>query len=110
MAMRGWRRIGIILSVIWFLGFAIFLLLQPSDSARAYANVYCAIKQPGVTREDCFGLAIFDYESRHPRERDPVMTLIGISVVDLLTVALGWLIAWGCIALGRWVHRGFAEG
>jgi hypothetical protein len=24
MAMRGWRRIGIILSVIWFLGFGVF--------------------------------------------------------------------------------------
>jgi hypothetical protein len=36
------------------------------------------------------------------------MALIAISVVDLLTVGLGRLIAWGCIALGRWVHRGFA--
>jgi hypothetical protein len=25
MAMRGWRRIGIILSVIWFLGFGVYL-------------------------------------------------------------------------------------
>jgi hypothetical protein len=27
---------------------------------------------------------------------------------DLLTIALGWLIVWGCVALVRWVHRGFA--
>jgi hypothetical protein len=33
-------------------------------------------------------------------------TILG---VDLATIGLGWLIAWVCIALGRWVHRGFAE-
>jgi hypothetical protein len=94
-------------SVIWFLGFGVFLLLQSSDSARAYANVYCAVKEPGVTREDCFSLPIFEHENRHPG--DPVTPLIGVLVVDLLTVVLGWLIAWGCIALGRFlVERPYA--
>jgi hypothetical protein len=32
--MRGWRR----MSVIWFLGFGVFLLLQPPEHARMYAN------------------------------------------------------------------------
>jgi hypothetical protein len=105
---KGWRRIGIILSVIWFLGFGVFLLLQPPENARAYANAYCAVKQPGVTREDCFSLAVIDYESQHPPNRTGILT--GVFAIDLLTVALGWLIAWGCIALGRWVHRGFSEG
>jgi hypothetical protein len=39
------------------------------------------------------------------RERPKVHFVLG---ADLVTIALGWLIAWGCIALGRWVHRGFA--
>jgi hypothetical protein len=28
-------------------------------------------------------------------------------IYDLISIALGWLIVWGCVALGRWVHRGF---
>jgi len=31
-----------------------------------------------------------------------------VLVIALVTIALGWLIAWGCVAFGRWVHRGFA--
>jgi hypothetical protein len=33
MAMKGWRRIGIIVSVIWFLGFGVFLWNQYVEDA-----------------------------------------------------------------------------
>ena len=56
--MKGWRRIGIIASVIWFFGFGVLLWNQFVEGAVA---------------------------------------------------PYGWLIAWGCVALGRWVHRGFAS-
>ena len=35
---RGWRRIGIVLSVIWFLGFGVFLWeTSLNDLVRPYA-------------------------------------------------------------------------
>jgi hypothetical protein len=33
---------------------------------------------------------------------------IMVLVIDLVTIALGWLIVWGCVALGRWVRSRFA--
>ena len=39
MAMKGWRRIGIIVSVIWFLGFGVFLWNQyVEDAVAPYAR------------------------------------------------------------------------
>ena len=38
MAMRGWRRIGIIVSVIWFFGFSVFLWNKfVEDAVAPYA-------------------------------------------------------------------------
>jgi hypothetical protein len=34
MAMKGWRRVGIVLSVVWFLGFGVYLWLQPTFEAK----------------------------------------------------------------------------
>jgi len=39
---------------------------------------------------------------------DSVLAIV-VLVIDLVTIALGWLIVWGCIVLGRWVRREFAE-
>jgi hypothetical protein len=36
MPMKGWRRIGIVLSVIWFLGFGVYLLAQPTFEAELH--------------------------------------------------------------------------
>jgi hypothetical protein len=37
-------------------------------------------------------------------------TLLPVVIgVDLVTIILGWLIVWGCVAVGRWVYRGFAS-
>jgi hypothetical protein len=80
--------------------------LQPRPDAKAYADAYCVVKLPGITKDTCISLALIEYETQHPR--DQKMAFAEILVIDLATIALGWLIAWGCIALGRWVHRGFA--
>jgi hypothetical protein len=45
------------------------------------------------------------WESERPS--DSVLA-IAVLMIDLVTIALGWLIVWGSVALGRWVYRGFA--
>ena len=118
MKARGWRRVGIVLSVIWFLGFGAFLFVQPSDGAKAYARTYCDAHRmidryrdnnphewTAADIAECVSAAILKYDGERPR--DLLNVAAGVLAADLLMIGLGWLIAWGCIAVGRWIHRGF---
>jgi len=131
MAMRGWRRIGIIVSVIWFFGFGVFLWNKfVEDAVAPYAQdlqICSAIEQYSDDfwqanarnseelseklqasqdqYEKCASKAKLQWESERPS--DSVLA-VAVLVIDLVTIALGWLSVWGCIAVGRWVHRGFA--
>jgi hypothetical protein len=130
-AMKGWRRIGIIVSVIWFLGFGVLLWNQfVEDTVAPYAldlKICSAIEQhrdefwQAKARnseelseklqanqdeyEKCASKAKLQWESERPS--DSVLA-IAVLMIDLVTIALGWLIVWGSVALGRWVYRGFA--
>jgi hypothetical protein len=130
-AMKGWRRIGIIASVIWFFGFGVLLWNQFVEGAVApYAQdlkICSAIEQYSdefwqanardseelseklqVNQDEyekCASKAKLQWESERSSDS---MLATAVLVIDLVTIALGWLIARGCVAFGRWVHRGFA--
>jgi hypothetical protein len=123
-AMKGWRRIGIIVSVIWFLGFGVLLWNQfVEDTVAPYAldlKICSAIEQhrdefwQAKARnseelseklqanqdeyEKCASKAKLQWESERPS--DSVLA-IAVLVIDSVTIALGWLIVWGSVALGR---------
>ena len=129
--MKGWRRIGIIASIIWFFGFGVLLWNQfVEDTVAPYAldlKICSAIEQhrdefwQAKARnseelseklqanqdeyEKCTSKAKLRWESERPSDS---MAIVAVLVIDLVTIALGWLIVWGCVALGRWVHRWFA--
>ena len=129
--MKGWRRIGIIASVIWFFGFGVLLWNQFVEGAVApYAQdlkICSAIEQYSdefwqanardseelseklqVNQDEyekCASKAKLQWESERSLDS---MLATAVLVIDLVTIALGWLIARGCVAFGRWVHRGFA--
>jgi len=131
MTMSGWRLIGIIASIIWFFGFGVLLWNQFVEDALApYAQdlkICSAIEEYSdefwqtnardsvelseklqVNQdqyERCASKAKLQWESERPS--DSVLA-IAVLVIDLVTIALGWLILWGCVALGRWVRRRFA--
>lgn len=131
MTMSGWRLIGIIASIIWFFGFGVLLWNQFVEDALApYAQdlkICSAIEEYSdefwqtnardsvelseklqVNQdqyERCASKAKLQWESERPS--DSVLA-IAVLVMDLVTIALGWLILWGCVALGRWVRRRFA--
>jgi hypothetical protein len=131
MAMRGWRLIGIIASVIWFFGFGVFLWNQfVEDAVAPYAQdlkICSAIEQYSdefwqanardseelseklhVNQdqyEKCASKAKLQWESERPS--DSVLAIV-VLVIDLVTIALGWLIVSGCVALVSWVRRRFA--
>jgi len=55
--------------------------------------------------EKCASKAKLQWESERPSD---TVLAIAVLVIDLMTIAIGWLIVWGCVALGRLVRRGFA--
>jgi hypothetical protein len=131
MTMSGWRLIGIIASIIWFFGFGVLLWNQFVEDALAPhaqdLKICSAIEEYGdefwqtnardsvelseklqVNQdqyERCASKAKLQWESERPS--DSVLAIV-VLVIDLVTIALGWLILWGCVALGRWVRRRFA--
>lgn len=124
MAMKGWRRIGIVLSVIWFFGFGLFLwheLVESEVAPYVVALKACSqIEYSGDTddpdvrmkrfdrAEKCRSNAKLEWEERERERWSTSLALAMVIGVDLVTIALGWLIAWGLLSVGRWVHRGFA--
>jgi hypothetical protein len=131
--MGGWKRIGIILSVVWFFGFGFFLLdrtlTHPSAGAEAYAQTYClgqktieTYKSDDWRQQDsvrarwdkfmpeCVSSKARDYDIQNPSpDRTLERAAITALVADVVTIGLGWLIVWGCVAVVRWIRRGFVS-
>jgi hypothetical protein len=55
--------------------------------------------------EKCASKAKQQWESERPSDG---ALAVAVLVIDFVTIVLGWLIVWCCVALGRWLHRGFA--
>ena len=63
-------------------------------------------KENNAQYDRCMSQASLDYERTNPPS---VSTrLLIVIAMDLVLMGFGWLIVWGCAALGRWVYRGFA--
>jgi hypothetical protein len=103
---RGWRRIGIVLSVLVFFPLAIFLWDQPSADESVYlTRVDTCHKQQDFTkarRDACLDTARLDYESTNPPST--TTRLLIIAAKDLLLIGFFWLFAWGCVAVVRWIQ------
>jgi len=128
---RGWRRIGLILSVIWFLGFGLFLwqrtvedIVQPySDTLKTCGEIldidnealqYLRTVEEIDRRQSanfakykkCQTDAEVTWNNTLPSNWLTLAVVVG---VDLVTIALGWLVVWIGIVIVRWVQRGFAS-
>jgi len=124
----GWQRIGVIISIVWFLGWGAFLWI---DAVNQNANLFKV--QFGIcmqVHDDAIGLlrpAEKNYrerseqiESDFKRCKDKAENLFIkqaannradipiLLAVDFGSVVIGWLIVWGMVGMARWVRRGFA--
>jgi hypothetical protein len=128
--MRGWVRIGIALSVIWFFGFVGWLSLS---STGAYMDIHQWQLQDcynlyGKEREQLWGFdpqfdqkaAKINSEYKACQEEaaahfDRQMHKLFYSQGGLIfavaagVLALVWLLAWIGVAVGRWVAAGFRQ-
>jgi hypothetical protein len=130
MAAKGWRRIGIVLSVIWFIVFGGYLWTSANTHISDFykwrlnvcydiwttANESLPYAKPGeadvkykdtsTKLEQCTKEASDFFMQQAKGNEDGIPLLIG---VDLATVVVGWLIVWFVVVIVRWIGRGFAS-
>ena len=121
MAMRGWRRIGIIVSVIWFFGFGVFLWNKfVEDAVAPYAQdlqICSAIEQYSddfwqanarnseELSESCKPVKTSTRSAHQKRNCNGKVSdrqtacSVAVLVIDLVTIASGWLIVGAALLL-----------
>jgi hypothetical protein len=106
---RGWRRIGIVLSIIWFVGFGGWMWIESvRENADFYGGLFgmCYSIQSETGRRECQKHADDYYQTTSAKLQSPEV-LAAFVAVDAGTVALGWSIVIAAVAVVRWVRRGF---
>jgi hypothetical protein len=128
--LNGWQRIGIVVSIIWFIGFGAFIwndqLRQDSESQANDAEVCRLIlnanneslpyieNQGERHKKESANWAEYEMCEKSSRvffARQREVATSGIPLflaIDLGTVLFGWLVVWMFVRITRWVTRGFA--
>jgi hypothetical protein len=117
--MNGWKRIGIVLSVIWSVGFTPWAWVTALENASAISlssfescfdryDASNALERNKAKFEACMKPVNARFEADNLRLRSwaGVMPFVGI---DLAIILVGWLIVWGISAVVRWIAAGFAK-
>jgi hypothetical protein len=102
--MRGWKRIGIVLSVVWvFVGgfWGRNIGIHEGDFATALYDICLRMDNSDWTK--CGA----DFKNYY--ERDIQNPWLYAAILAFVPIPIAWLIVWGCVAVGRWIHRGFAK-
>jgi TRAP-type C4-dicarboxylate transport system permease small subunit len=106
---RGWRRIGIVLSVIWFIGFGGYLLADSWRTVkRAYSSEFQKCSSPNAVEpwRKCWD----EVADRHWRAQEENFRNVPLLLaIDLGTILFGWLVIWGIVGVARRINRGSAS-
>jgi hypothetical protein len=106
--LNGWQRIGIVLSVVWAIGAAVYEINVIND--RYYAAFGAAFR-PVLNRcEDDpskNGVNCAEVAGRAARAAVPTESSWNIAIAALAPIPFFWLIAYALVGLGRWITRGF---
>jgi len=102
-SVKGWRRLGVVLSVVWFLGAFLYLWIDQRDSTTKSAWMlydYCTRDNVEKgTKRDCIA------------ERDKQWSVMpqALETAGLAAapIPIVWLLATIIYFVGRWVRAGF---
>ena len=127
--LSGWQRIGIVVSVIWFVGFAGYVVANRQDDAL-YDKLLLTCAE-GLQRDVALSETAKTAEEREQRRQeygnkyskcmndahvssfrfglsnDPLQAIPLVLAVDLGMIVIGWLIAWCVVMVFRGIRRGF---
>lgn len=103
MRLNGWQRIGIVLSILWAIGAAIYERQTQIDSGTYIATRGFAI---------CIEPASADHDKCYSKLSDDLSRSIephwgNVAFYALAPVLAGWLVAYVLLWVVRWVRRGF---
>ncbi len=113
MKLNGWKRLGIIASVIWVLGAGAYTDTKEMDKFSkliADTHVQCDENLAGKTGEEWSkGFAACNREADESLASVIPVVRLDAAIVALVPVPLGWGSAYLILCLVRWVKRGFKE-
>ncbi len=104
---NGWQRLGIVVSVLWIIGAALFQRTSDVDRAQDFMN---------ETYQTCIDLKKQHNDFNFGPCMDEAEKNYAIFVKDswgnvaftaLAPIPIGWLLAYTVIGIFRWVRRGF---
>ena len=125
--MRGWRRLGVVLSVIWFIGFGAWMWITSTDnlgkdyqSSLGFCYSIGSMEREPIRWDDPQAqqrLAVIESQEKACRQRASEGFHQGwehlksqswlIVLVDVVSIVLFWLVALIIVSVGRWVAIGF---
>jgi hypothetical protein len=111
--LNGWHRIGIVVSVIWFIGFAWSSLYQETRVKEKYGECLHISEMAEGRVDEKVEKCLAEWQ-RLDKSILADLGKIGVMdkrillAIDFGTVILGWLIVWCGIVVIRWIRRGFA--
>jgi hypothetical protein len=102
--LSGWQRLGLVLTVIWIVGFVWLNRMWVAHKATAnysYALQACLRHQDLTERLGCIQVAdaVLNSEMK-PRWG-------GLLFAAAWPIPLFWMLGWLALWVGRWVHNGF---
>jgi hypothetical protein len=116
--MKGWRRIGVVLSVLWFVGFGWWLRVADFDYAKKVAGYeQCSLAYDLERNAPDFGNHIHETIEKFNDCNKQAGALFrsiatpwwAIIVMDAFSVGALWALAWIVFVVGRWVAAGFRQ-
>ena len=111
------RRFGVVLSVLWFVGFFVVLWHDRVGAYREWLKMdweTCMAYAYGRWGSDALETSAYAFDVcakkqvpepplgyQHPASSDVLWKIL--LLVDLASIALAWLLAWIIVCVGRWV-------
>ncbi len=109
MRLNGWKRIGIVLSVLWVLVTGFYQRnadVQKASDFMSFSYRVCTDAQSAKNNFD------FD-ECSKKSQKDFDIWMVGswgnVAVIALLPIPFFWLIIYGLIKMYRWIRVGFKQ-
>lgn len=106
--MRGWGRLGIVLSVVWALAVFFYVRSRDIEQARNFSSfVYSTCSEAKSAAKDYEFRECSERASKGYLDYDPGLS--NAAIAALLPIPFMWLAAWLVVAVTRWVVRGFRK-
>ncbi|HKV47096.1 MAG TPA: hypothetical protein VJN69_03310 [Candidatus Acidoferrales bacterium] len=106
MKLNGWKRLGVVASVVWIIGAGFYTLGNLSDEAVETASqltLNCEAARNGQGSQECDQRATDYLDETTDSDR------IEAAAVAFVPVPLGWGFAYLLLFIVVWIKRGFAQ-